>query len=62
MSLMRQSPEQDELLLLEEAELGESDYQTEEEMVQLRKEKRRRSSAMKKRISTDVSDLWYQLP
>lgn len=63
-SLMRQSPEQDELHLLEEAEPNDLDFVTEEN-VQLRKERRRRSTATemeKKRISSsDVSEfsLWY---
>ena len=53
---MRQSPEQDELHLLEEAEPDDSDIVMEDEVVQLRKERRRRSTATDKRISSsDVS-------
>ena len=57
---MRQPTEQDELHLLEEAELGDSEFMTEEEQVQSRRDRRQRKSSTiemkKKRISSsDVS-------
>ena len=53
---MRQSPEQDELHLLEEAEPDDSDFLTEEELQRERKRRISTAEMKKKRISgSDVS-------